>query len=38
VPIRSAEQREVGFDRDVLVVPDDFDRPLPRDLLEGFER
>lgn len=32
-----AVARELGFDRGVLIVPDDFDEPLPPDVLEAFE-
>jgi prevent-host-death family protein len=38
VPMELPGQREVGFDRSVLTVPDDFDDALPDDLLDGFER
>ena len=31
-------RREVGFDAGILVVPDDFDDPLPDALLDDFER
>ena len=31
-------RREVGFDAGLLVVPDDFDAPLPDALLDDFER
>jgi prevent-host-death family protein len=36
VPIRSAGKRRLGIDEGVFVVPDDFDGPLPDDVLEGF--
>jgi prevent-host-death family protein len=36
VPIRSAGKRRLGIDEGVFVVPDDFDAPLPDDVLEGF--
>ncbi len=29
--------RILGSDRDVLVIPDDFDAPLPSELLAAFE-
>ncbi|MDQ8043401.1 MAG: type II toxin-antitoxin system Phd/YefM family antitoxin [Solirubrobacteraceae bacterium] len=32
-----APARTFGIDRGALVVPDDFDAPLPDDLLAGFE-
>ena len=38
VPIGPAALREVGFDRDILDVPDDFDAPLDPDLIDEFER
>ena len=37
VPIGVAPQREFGFDRGVLQVPDDFDAPLPDDVAADFE-
>ena len=37
VPIRSDEPRQLGTDRGLFTVPDDFDAPLPDDLLEDFE-
>ena len=36
VPIEPIEEREFGFDRGVLHVPDDFNDPLPQDLLDEF--
>jgi prevent-host-death family protein len=36
VPIRSTGKRRLGIDEGVFVVPDDFDAPLPDDLLESF--
>jgi prevent-host-death family protein len=38
VPIAPPARREVGFDRDILAVPDDFDDPLEPGLLDAFER
>jgi prevent-host-death family protein len=38
VPVRAAGARRLGIDRDRYVVPDDFDAPLPGDLLAAFER
>ena len=38
VPIESAMRREFDIDRGVLVVPDDFDAPLPTGIVEAFER
>jgi prevent-host-death family protein len=36
VPIRSAEKRQFGTDEGVFVVPEDFDAPLPDDVLASF--
>lgn len=36
VPIRSPEKRRLGTDEGVFVVPDDFDAPLPDDVLASF--
>lgn len=32
------EGRQLGRDAGALVVPDDFDAPLPDEILDGFER
>lgn len=37
VAVRTANRRVFGMDRDRLVVPDDFDAPLPADVLDTFE-
>ncbi len=37
VPAQSAQRRELGFDRGLLVVPADFDEPLPDVVLDLFE-
>jgi prevent-host-death family protein len=37
VPPRSDSPRQFGIDRGRLVVPQDFDAPLPADLLAAFE-
>lgn len=37
VPIHSQSLREVGFDRGLVIVPDDFDAPLPDEVLRDFE-
>ena len=37
VPGRAPKTRQFGRDRDLLVIPDDFDAPLPDDLLDLFE-
>ena len=38
VPIRLAAERLLGMDRGLFEVPDDFDAPLPPDVLAAFER
>jgi prevent-host-death family protein len=38
VPVGPPPVREVGFDRDVLEVPADFDDPLEPELIDTFER
>jgi prevent-host-death family protein len=38
VPARTARARRLGVDRGRFVVPDDFDAPLPEELLAAFER
>ena len=38
VPMGDSGPREVGFDRDTLQAPDDFDDPLPEGLVDAFER
>ena len=38
VPVESARSRELGFDAGVISIPEDFDEPLPSDMLEDFER
>lgn len=38
VPVRPPQTREVGFDRDILHVPEGFDDPLEPDLIDAFER
>jgi prevent-host-death family protein len=37
VPVRAATTRELGFERGRVVIADDFDAPLPDDLLKHFE-
>ncbi len=37
VPVREARLRELGRDRGVFSVPDDFDQPLPDEILRAFE-
>lgn len=38
VPARRNEPRQFGLDRGRLVVPEDFDDPLPDGILTAFER
>jgi prevent-host-death family protein len=38
VPIRRTDARRLGMDRGRFVVPDDFDAPLPDELLASFEQ
>ncbi len=38
VPIERTESRELGFDAGVISIPEDFDDPLPSEILEEFER
>jgi prevent-host-death family protein len=38
VPVRRSSPRQFGTDRGRFVVPDDFDAPLPDELLDAFER
>jgi prevent-host-death family protein len=37
VPIEPATTRELGFDAGVITIAEDFDDPLPSDILEDFE-
>ncbi|MBA2507877.1 MAG: type II toxin-antitoxin system Phd/YefM family antitoxin [Nocardioidaceae bacterium] len=37
VPVHDQQPRQLGLDRGVFQVPDDFDEPLPDELLRGFE-
>jgi prevent-host-death family protein len=37
VPIAGRARRRFGTDRGVFEVPDDFDAPLPADVLDTFE-
>ncbi|GIW41452.1 MAG: antitoxin [Candidatus Binatia bacterium] len=37
VPVGEGRPRRFGMDRGLFVVPEDFDAPLPEDLLESFE-
>jgi prevent-host-death family protein len=38
VPVGSDNPREFGFDRGLVGVPDDFDAPLPEEVLRTFEQ
>jgi prevent-host-death family protein len=38
VPVRGSSVRRLGMDRGEFVVPEDFDAPLPDELLAAFER
>ncbi len=38
VPVGGAVRRELGRDRGLFEVPDDFNSPLPDDLLAEFEK
>ena len=38
VPSRQSVDRRFGLDRGVWAVPDDFDAPLPDEILRGFAK
>ena len=38
VPVEGRRTRMLGSDEGVYQVPDDFDAPLPHDVLDDFER
>lgn len=38
VPIRSPRRRKLGRDRGLFEVPEDFNAPLPDEILKYFER
>lgn len=38
VPVRGLTKRQLGLDRGLFEVPDDFDAPLPNEVLDLFER
>jgi prevent-host-death family protein len=38
IPARQSPARRLGIDRGRFVVPDDFDEPLPDDVLTAFEQ
>jgi len=37
VPVAAPPERQLGRDRGLFEVPDDFDAPLPDEVLEDFE-
>lgn len=37
VPVERTGRRRLGMDRGRFVIPDDFNAPLPDDLLDAFE-
>ena len=38
VPVQRGGERVLGRDRGLFEVPDDFDAPLPDEILDAFER
>jgi prevent-host-death family protein len=38
VPVRTAATRALGIDHGLFEIPDDFDAPLPPEVLAAFER
>lgn len=38
IPVETARRRELGRDRGVFEVPEDFDAPLPESVLREFEK
>jgi prevent-host-death family protein len=38
VPVHSSRRRVLGSDEGVFEVPEDFDAPLPDDVVDDFER
>lgn len=38
VPVGARRKRVLGKDRGLFEIPDDFDAPLPDDVLDSFER
>ena len=38
VPAQAVERRRLGVDEGRMVVPDDFNQPLPDEMLSDFER
>jgi len=37
IPVPSIKRRSFGADAGVFVIPDDFDEPLPDEILDAFE-
>jgi prevent-host-death family protein len=37
VPVQPTTKRELGFERGRVFIADDFDAPLPKDVLKSFE-
>jgi prevent-host-death family protein len=37
VPVKASGKRRLGIDEGVFNVPDDFDAPLPDDVVESFQ-
>jgi antitoxin (DNA-binding transcriptional repressor) of toxin-antitoxin stability system len=38
VPFRRDQFRELGFDAGRITIPEDFDDPMPLEMVEDFER
>jgi prevent-host-death family protein len=38
VPYTARSRRQFGLDRGRFIVPEDFDAPLPQDVIDAFER
>ena len=38
VPFERNQPRELGFDAGLIAIPEDFDDPLPAEMLDDFER
>jgi prevent-host-death family protein len=38
VPAKPTQRRQFGYDVGRFVIPDDFDAPLPNEVLESFEQ
>ncbi len=37
MPLESAKERVLGRDRGLFIVPEDFDEPLPEEVVRAFE-